>query len=165
MAIEAGAKNGIIIPDKVTEEYVKNRTLRPYKFYTSDPDAEYARIIEYNVEEIEPTVAFPHLPENTKPISKVGNVKIDQAVIGSCTNGRISDLQTTAEILKGKKVHRDVRLIVFRDTQGFIWKKKTWLWSGNSRSWRCCFTHNMRGHVLEVMTEFWQQVKGIFLHK
>ncbi len=117
MAIEAGAKNGIIIPDKTTEEYVKNRTLRPYKFYTSDADAEYTRVIKYNVEDIEPTVAFPHLPENTKPISQVGEVKINQAVIGSCTNGRISDLQTAAEILKGKRIHDDVRLIVFPGTQ------------------------------------------------
>lgn len=100
MAIEAGAKNGIIIPDKITEEYVNNRCLRPYKFYSSDENAEYSRIIEYQTEDIEPTVAFPHLPENTKPISQVGNIKIDQAVIGSCTNGRISDLQITAEILK-----------------------------------------------------------------
>ena len=117
MAIEAGAKNGIIIPDKITEEYVNGRTLRPYKFYTSDADAEYCRVIEYNVEDIEPTVAFPHLPENTRPISQVGDVKIDQAVIGSCTNGRLSDLQVAAEILKGRQVHDDVRLIVFPGTQ------------------------------------------------
>ncbi|OGI23314.1 MAG: 3-isopropylmalate dehydratase large subunit [Candidatus Melainabacteria bacterium RIFOXYA2_FULL_32_9] len=117
MAIEAGAKNGIIPPDKITEEYVKNRTLRPYKFYKSDNNAEYSRVIEYNVEEIEPLVAFPHLPENTKPISQVGNIKIDQAVIGSCTNGRLSDLKIAADILKGRKIHPDVRLIVLPGTQ------------------------------------------------
>lgn len=117
MAIEAGAKNGIIPPDKITEEYVKNRTLRPYKFYQSDDNAEYSRVIEYNVEDIEPLVAFPHLPENTKPISRVGNIKIDQAVIGSCTNGRISDLKIAAELLKDRKVHPDVRLIVLPGTQ------------------------------------------------
>lgn len=117
MAIEAGAKNGIIPPDKITEEFVKDRCLRPYKFYKSDEDAQYARVIEYNTEEIEPTVAFPHLPENTRPISKVGNVKIDQAVIGSCTNGRLSDLHVTAEILQDRQVHPDVRLIVFPGTQ------------------------------------------------
>jgi 3-isopropylmalate/(R)-2-methylmalate dehydratase large subunit len=117
MAIEAGAKNGIIPPDKTTEEYLKNRTLRPYKFYQSDADAEYARVIEYNTADIEPTVAFPHLPENTKPISQVGNVKIDQAVIGSCTNGRLSDIKEAAEILAGRQVHPDVRLIVFPGTQ------------------------------------------------
>ena len=117
MAIEAGAKNGIIPPDAITEEYVRNRTQRPYKFYKSDDNAKYARIIEYNTKDIEPTVAFPHLPENTKPISQVGNIKIDQAVIGSCTNGRISDLKEAAEILDSNKVHPDVRLIVFPGTQ------------------------------------------------
>ena len=117
MAIEAGAKNGIIPPDKTTEEYVKNRTLRPYKFYQSDENAEYSRVIEYDTSKIEPTVAFPHLPENTKPISQVGNVKIDQAVIGSCTNGRLPDIKEAAEILDGRKVHPDVRLIVLPGTQ------------------------------------------------
>ncbi len=117
MAIEAGAKNGIIIPDAITEEYVKGRCQRPYKFYTSDENAQYERVIKYDVSKIEPTVAFPHLPENTKPISQVGEVKIDQAIIGSCTNGRLSDLETAAKILEGKKVHKDVRLIVFPGTQ------------------------------------------------
>lgn len=117
MAIEAGAKNGIIPPDKITEEYVKNRTLRPYKFYQSDENAEYSRVIEYNTSDIELTVAFPHLPENTRPISQVGNVKIDQAVIGSCTNGRLPDIKEAAEILDGRKVHPDVRLIVLPGTQ------------------------------------------------
>lgn len=117
MAIEAGAKNGIITPDNTTEEYVKNRCLRPYKFYRSDDDAEYSRVIIYNAEHIEPTVAFPHLPENTRPISQVGNIKIDQAIIGSCTNGRLSDLKIAADILKNKKIHDHVRLIVFPGTQ------------------------------------------------
>ena len=117
MAIEAGAKNGIIPADKTTEEYVKNRTLRPYKFYQSDKNAEYLRVIEYDTSKIEPTVSFPHLPENTKPISQVGNIKIDQAVIGSCTNGRLPDLKEAAEILDGRKVHPDVRLIVLPGTQ------------------------------------------------
>lgn len=117
MAIEAGGKNGIIAPDAITEEYVKNRCQRPYKLYRSDANAEYCRVIEYNTENIEPTVAFPHLPENTRPISQVGNVKIDQAVIGSCTNGRLPDIKEAAEILAGKKVHPDVRLIVLPGTQ------------------------------------------------
>src|SRR3989339_257797 len=120
MAIEAGAKNGIITPDSITEEYVKNRTLRPYKFYKSDENAEYSRVIIYNTENIEPTVAFPHLPENTKPISQVEKIKIDQAVIGSCTNGRLSDLKIAAEILQGRKVHPDVRLIVTPGTQRIV---------------------------------------------
>ena len=117
MAIEAGAKNGIIIPDEITEEFVKGRAQRPYKFYTSDENAVYEKVIKYDVTKIEPTVAFPHLPENTKPISQVGNIKIDQAVIGSCTNGRLSDLKVAAEILRGRKIHKDVRLIVFPGTQ------------------------------------------------
>ncbi|MCD7879279.1 MAG: 3-isopropylmalate dehydratase large subunit [Candidatus Gastranaerophilales bacterium] len=117
MAIEAGAKNGIIEPDEITKKYLEGRSLRPYKFYTSDKDAEYERVITYNTEEIEPVVAFPHLSENTKPVSQAGNIKIDQAIIGSCTNGRLSDIQAAAEILKGKKVHPDVRLIVFPATQ------------------------------------------------
>lgn len=117
MAIEAGAKNGIIAPDKTTEEYLKDRSVRPYKFYSSDEGAEYERTIRYDVSKIEPTVAFPHLPENTKGISDVGNIKIDQSVIGSCTNGRLSDLKIAADILKGRKVHPDVRLIVFPGTQ------------------------------------------------
>ena len=117
MAIEAGAKNGIIAPDEKTKEYLEGRSIRPYKFYYSDPDAQYERVIKYDVSKIEPTVAFPHLPENTKPISQVGNIKIDQSVIGSCTNGRLSDLEIAASILKGRQVHKDVRLIVFPGTQ------------------------------------------------
>jgi len=117
MAIEAGAKNGIISLDKITEEYVKNRCIRPYKFYTSDENAEYSKIIEYDVSKIEPTIAFPHLPENTKPVSQAGNIKIDQVIIGSCTNGRLSDLKIAAEILKNRKVHPDIRLIVIPGTQ------------------------------------------------
>ena len=117
MAIEAGAKNGIIAADEKTREFLENRSIRTPKFYQSDENAEYERIIKYDVSEIEPTVAFPHLPENTHPISKVGDIKINQAVIGSCTNGRLSDLAVASEILKGKKVHDDVRLIVFPGTQ------------------------------------------------
>lgn len=117
MAIEAGAKTGIIAADEKTEEYLKGRSIRPYKIYKSDEGAEYIRTIKYDVADIEPTVAFPHLPENTKPISQVGEVRIDQAVIGSCTNGRLSDLKVAAEILEGRKVDKNVRLIVFPGTQ------------------------------------------------
>ena len=117
MAIEAGAKNGIIIPDEITKEYVKDRCQRECIFYTSDDDAEYEQAIKIDVSDIEPQVAFPHLPENTKPISKVGDIKIQQAVIGSCTNGRLSDLKVASEILKGRRVHPDVRLIVIPGTQ------------------------------------------------
>ena len=117
MAIEAGAKNGIIAPDEITKEFLKGRSLREPVFYRSDDNANYERILRYDVSEIEPTVAKPHLPENTCPISKIGNIKIDQAVIGSCTNGRLSDLKAASEVLEGKKVHPDVRLIVFPGTQ------------------------------------------------
>jgi len=117
MAIEAGAKAGIVVPDKITKEYLENRSLRQPIFYNSDKDAEYEKILIYDVSEIEPTVALPHLPENTKPISQVGDIKIHQAVVGSCTNGRLSDIKVTAEILKGRKVHPQVRLIVFPGTQ------------------------------------------------
>ncbi len=117
MAIEAGAKNGIIAPDEKTKKFLENRSIRPPVFYNSDENAQYERVIKYDVSQIEPTVAFPHLPENTRPISQVGEVKIDQAVIGSCTNGRLSDLAVAAKILKGRKIHDDVRLIVFPGTQ------------------------------------------------
>lgn len=117
MAIEAGAKNGIIVPDEITKKYVEARCQRLCKFYTSDKNAEYAQILKYNVADIEPQVAFPHLPENARPISKVGDISIQQAVIGSCTNGRLSDLKVAAEILDGQKVHPDVRLIVLPGTQ------------------------------------------------
>ena len=117
MAIEAGAKNGIIEADEITRKYLKNRSIREPKFYYSDKDAQYERIIRYNTEDIEPTVAFPHLPGNTKPVSQAGDIKIDQAVIGSCTNGRLSDIKAAAEILKGRQVNKNVRLIVFPATQ------------------------------------------------
>lgn len=117
MAIEAGAKNGIIVPDEITKKYLLNRSTREPKFYTSDENATYEKVLRYDVSKIEPTVAKPHLPENTCPISEIGNIKIDQAVIGSCTNGRLSDLEVAAKILDGRKVHPDVRLIVFPGTQ------------------------------------------------
>ncbi|MGM9993637.1 MAG: 3-isopropylmalate dehydratase large subunit [Candidatus Avigastranaerophilus sp.] len=117
MAIEAGAKNGIIEPDEITKKYLENRSIRKPEFYYSDKDADYEKVIVYNTEDIEPVVAFPHLPGNTKPVSKASDIKIDQAVIGSCTNGRLSDIKAAAEILKGRKVHKDVRLIVFPATQ------------------------------------------------
>ena len=112
MAIEAGAKNGIFAPDAITKEYVKKRAKRDYKFYASDADAVYSDIIEIDAGKIEPQVAFPHLPSNVKPISKAGKVKIDQSLIGSCTNGRIEDLRIAAQILKKRKAASNVRLIV-----------------------------------------------------
>ena len=112
MAIEAGAKNGIFAPDAITKEYVEKRAKRDYKFYVSDADAVYSEIIEINAAKIEPQVAFPHLPSNVKGISKAGSVKIDQSLIGSCTNGRIEDLRIAAQILKNRKAAPHVRLIV-----------------------------------------------------
>ncbi|AEF93177.1 3-isopropylmalate dehydratase large subunit [Desulfotomaculum nigrificans CO-1-SRB] len=117
MAIEAGGKNGIIQPDEITRQYVEGRTKRPYTFFTSDPDAQYAEVYEFDVTKIEPQVAFPHLPENARPVSEAGRVDIDQAVIGSCTNGRMEDLRLAAEVLKGKKVNKRVRLIIIPGTQ------------------------------------------------
>ncbi len=120
MVIEAGAKNGIFIPDKVTEEYVKTRAERKYTFLDSDPDAVYHSVVEIDVSKIEPQVAFPPLPSNTKPVSQVGNIRLDQSVIGSCTNGRIEDLRIAAQILKGRKVASHMRLIVIPATQAMF---------------------------------------------
>ncbi|MDM8000493.1 MAG: 3-isopropylmalate dehydratase large subunit [Dehalococcoidia bacterium] len=117
MAIEAGGKAGIFPADRKTLAYVKPRAQRPYKAYQADKDAEYARVVEYDVSRLEPQVAFPHLPSNTKPISKVGKIKIDQAVIGSCTNGRLEDIRMAASVLQGKKVHPNVRCIIIPGSQ------------------------------------------------
>jgi len=122
MAIEAGAKNGIFPPDEITREYVKPRAKRPYAFYTSDPDAVYAQTIEIDASRLEPQVAFPHLPSNVRAISQAGEVKIDQSLIGSCTNGRIEDLRVAAGILKGRKAAPHVRLIVVPATP-FIYRQ------------------------------------------
>jgi len=117
MAIEAGAKSGIIVPDSVTEHYVKGRAKRQYRFYTSDKDSVYKEIREYDVSKIPLTVSCPHLPSNTRPAEELSDIRIDQVVIGSCTNGRLEDLKEAAEIIKGRKVHKDVRLIVIPATQ------------------------------------------------
>jgi len=117
MAIEAGGKNGIIEPDETTLEYIKQRARHVYNVYQSDPDAVYKDVIEIDCSKIEPQVSFPHLPENTKPISEVGDIQIDQAVVGSCTNGRIEDLREAASVLRGRKVHPDARMIVIPGTQ------------------------------------------------
>jgi 3-isopropylmalate/(R)-2-methylmalate dehydratase large subunit len=117
MAIEAGAKNGIFPFDHVTRDYVDGRAAREYAVVEADGDARYAAEIEIDVGSLEPQVAFPHLPENTRPLSQVGNVPIDQVVVGSCTNGRIEDLRSAAAVLRGRKVHHGVRLLVFPATQ------------------------------------------------
>ena len=117
MAIEAGAKAGIFEVDDKTLEYVRPRAKRPYQVYKSDKDARYARVIEYDVSSLEPQVAFPHIPSNTRPISQVGEIEIDQVVIGSCTNGRLEDLQIAAQILRGRQVHPRLRCIIIPGTQ------------------------------------------------
>jgi len=117
MVIEAGAKAGIFKVDSKTLDYIKPRAKRPYEVLEADSDAEYAKIIEYDASAIEPQVAFPHSPANTKPISQVGEIAIDQVVIGSCTNGRLGDLEIAAQIVKGKKVHPRLRLIIIPGSQ------------------------------------------------
>ncbi|MEF9952455.1 MAG: 3-isopropylmalate dehydratase large subunit [Clostridium sp.] len=134
MAIEAGAKNGIFEVDEKTIDYIKEHSTKEYTVYAADADAEYSQVYNIDLSEIRPTVAFPHLPDNTRTIDNVGEVEIDQVVIGSCTNGRIEDMRVAAEILKGKKVHKKVRLIVFPATQ------KIWLQS-------------LKEGLLEIMVE------------
>lgn len=117
MAIEAGAKNGIFPVDDVTRAYCEGRFIRPIAAYEADADAQYERVITIDLSALRPTVAFPHLPENTRTIDEAGGVEIQQAVIGSCTNGRISDLRAAAAILKGRKVKESVRCIIIPGTQ------------------------------------------------
>lgn len=117
MAIEAGAKNGIFKADEKTIEYIRSHSDREFTIYKADKDAEYAQVIQIDLAKIRPTVSFPHLPDNTRTIEEAGDVRIDQVVIGSCTNGRISDMRAAAKVLKGKKVNKNVRAIIFPATQ------------------------------------------------
>jgi 3-isopropylmalate/(R)-2-methylmalate dehydratase large subunit len=117
MAIEAGGKNGIIEPDKITLSFIKSRSKRPYRIYRSDPEAHYAEVRQYDVSKIHPQVALPHIPSNVKDVRKVRKIEIDQVVIGSCTNGHLDDLRVAARILKGRKVASSLRLIIIPATQ------------------------------------------------
>ena len=117
MAIEAGGKNGIFPFDEITREYVEGRVQQPYEPVAADEDAEYEQVVEIDLSKLTPVVAFPHLPGNTHPVSEIGEIKIDQVVIGSCTNGRLEDLQQAAEILAGHTVHPDVRCIIIPGSQ------------------------------------------------
>jgi len=117
MAIEAGAKNGIIASDDVTAEYEAGRGDREPRIFASDADAFYSKTYEWDVSSMSPQVALPHLPENVKPVEKCGEIELDQVVIGSCTNGRMTDLRVAAEILKGKKIKPGLRLIILPGTQ------------------------------------------------
>ncbi|NSW86021.1 MAG: 3-isopropylmalate dehydratase large subunit [Syntrophobacteraceae bacterium] len=117
MAIEAGAKVGIVAPDSITEAYITGRAKRGYQVFQSDPDAFYETVYDWDVSELEPMVALPHSPEKVLPVTELSEIAIDQVVIGSCTNGRLEDLRQAAEILKGRKVARDVRCIIIPATQ------------------------------------------------
>ena len=117
MAIEAGAKNGIFPVDALAETYMREHSQRAYKIFEADEDAEYDEEYTIDLSTLKSTVSFPHLPENTRTIDEVGDVKIDQVVIGSCTNGRLDDLRTAAEVMKGKKVAKGIRCIVIPATQ------------------------------------------------
>lgn len=116
MAIEAGGKCGLFPVDEQTRQYLQGRLRRPYQVYQSDPDAVYERVYTYDLEELEPVVAFPHLPENVRPVREVPEIPIDQVVIGSCTNGRLEDLRLAADVLRGHRAHPRVRLLIFPGT-------------------------------------------------
>jgi 3-isopropylmalate/(R)-2-methylmalate dehydratase large subunit len=118
MAIEAGAKVGLIVPDQTTLAYVKDRAKRPYQCYQSDPQAHYQAVYEWDISQLEPVVALPHAPENVRPVTELTHITIDQVVVGSCTNGRLEDLQQAAAILKGRKVAPEVRCVIIPATQG-----------------------------------------------
>ncbi len=122
MAIEAGAKSGIINPDEKTLDYVQAHSNDIFDVYISDPDAEYSEVIDVDISDLEPMVALPHLPSNGKPVSQIGDIPVDQAWLGSCTNGRIEDLRKAAVEMKGKKVAKGVRMIVVPATTD-IWKQ------------------------------------------
>ncbi len=117
MAIEAGGKNGIFPVDELAQNYLKEHSKKPYTIYEADSDAEYEQVIEIDLSKLKPTVAFPHLPENTHTIDEVGEIAVDQVVIGSCTNGRIEDLRIAAKVLKGRKVKKGIRTIIIPATQ------------------------------------------------
>jgi 3-isopropylmalate/(R)-2-methylmalate dehydratase large subunit len=122
MAIEAGGKSGIIAFDGITADYIGPRAQREWTVHSSDPDAEYAKVYEIDASTIEPTVAFPHLPSNTRPVREARDVTVDQVVIGSCTNGRIEDMRIAARVLRGRRVDPRVRLIVIPATQE-VWRQ------------------------------------------
>ena len=117
MAIEGGAKNGIFPVDDPALSYIKEHSDKPYKIFEADEDAEYDETYTIDLSALKPTVAFPHLPENTHPIDEVGDIAIDQVVIGSCTNGRLDDLRIAAEVMKGRKIAKGLRVIVIPATQ------------------------------------------------
>ena len=122
MAVEAGAKNGIVAPDEITEQWVKPRAKRPYKMLQSDPDAKYREVYEWDVSKLKPQVALPHIPSNVRAVDEIGEIPIDQAFLGSCTNGWLEDLREAATVIKGKKVNPNVRFIVIPATQEIFYQ-------------------------------------------
>lgn len=162
MAIEAGGKNGIFPVDNLAKEYMETHSKRPYVVYEADEDAEYEETYTIDLSTLKPTVAFPHLPENTKTIDEVGDIKIDQVVIGSCTNGRMDDLRVAASILKGKKVAKGLRVIVIPATQKIYLDAmeegllKTFIEAGAVVSTPTC------GPCLAVIWEFLQSMSAAF---
>ena len=117
MAIEAGGKNGIFPVDAKTEAFLKGRVTRPWTAVEADPDAVYDRVVQIDLSKLVPVTSYPHLPENTHPVSESHHIKIDQVVVGSCTNGRLEDIAQAAEVLKGHKVNENVRCIIIPATQ------------------------------------------------
>ena len=169
MAIEAGAKNGIFIVDEKAEAYMKEHSEKEYKVYTADEDAEYDEVVEIDLSKVRPTVAFPHLPGNAKTIDEVEEmepIKIDQVVIGSCTNGRMEDMRRAAAVLKGHKVHPDVRVMVISATQKIYLQcieeglVTTFIESG-------CATLILRVADLAWgdIWELWRQVRNVYLQQ
>jgi 3-isopropylmalate/(R)-2-methylmalate dehydratase large subunit len=165
MAIEAGAKNGIFEVDEQTEAYVKARSDRAFVAYKADEDAVYDATYEIDLSAIKSTVAFPHLPENTKTFDEIGDVEIDQVVIGSCTNGHYKDLAEAAEILKGRKIAKRVRAIIIPATQDIYMQAvenglvKIFIEAG------CGYRHPLAGLVLADIWAFWRQGKELSLQR
>ena len=120
--MEAGAKNGIFEVDDETLKYIAERSSKPYEVFTADSDAEYVNEMTIDISKLKPTVALPHLPENTRTVDELDDMPIDQVVIGSCTNGRIEDMRIAAKVLAGRKVHKNVRCIIIPATQN-VWKQ------------------------------------------
>ena len=139
MAIEAGAKNGIFPVDEVTRAYLNGRSQRTPVYYEADPDAEYEKTIEIDLDKLEPTVSYPHLPENTHPASEGKDIRIDQVVIGSCTNGRLEDMEAAYNILKGRHIAKGVRGIIIPATTGMAAPKRT---NANRRLVNCVIMAN-----------------------
>ena len=161
MAIEAGAKNGVFEVDELTREYMREHSIREFTEFTADTDAEYSEVIDIDLSKVPHTVAFPHLPENARTPENWGDVAIDQVVIGSCTNGRLTDLERAAEILKGKRVKKGIRVIVFPATQKiYLDALKNGTLSTLVEA-GCVYLLQPADRVLEDIWEYWQQARDV----